>query len=330
MKKKYEVVVIAGCLLLLATLLVAFGLIKKAAIANKLNWVETYQKSNFTKRTGQLATQSDIDNARDRNCFNYNYIQIEADLAKVDPISESFGLRLRFTPCGDFGVRKLGMAQTAGIPLSKPVNITFDSFHMAFDAGKVMGGNETKVEFALGDYNEYPFDRYQSSVVYVSGLYSPNKSEVADDDPDLVLLPLAVKVSGTVQSWMTEFNQIDDFSYGPNSKRIFDGTLVGFQVTTQRSVFSLFFSILVQLMMWILPSLVAIIATRNLMSGKPPEGPAVGLSMSLLFTLPNVRATQPGVPPIGCTADAVSFLPSLLICSFGVCLLLYNLNRSFY
>ncbi|KAJ1528257.1 hypothetical protein HK405_002613, partial [Cladochytrium tenue] len=116
---------------------------------------------------------------------------------------------------------------------------------------------------------------------------------------------------------MTDYDAVEDLSYSDTGVRLYNSTLVGFQVTLRRSVLSVFFSVLVQLIMWVLPTLVAVIAIRNLLSGKPPEGPAVALSMSLLFALPNVRATQPGVPAIGCTADAVSFLPSLMICSFG-------------
>ena len=54
------------------------------------------------------------------------------------------------------------------------------------------------------------------------------------------------------------------------------------------------------------------------------EPPTIAVSAALLFALPAIRNTQPGVPVIGCTADAVGFFWNMAITSIALLLLMWN------
>lgn len=51
----------------------------------------------------------------------------------------------------------------------------------------------------------------------------------------------------------------------------------------------------------------------------------------MLFALPNIRSTQPGLPPIGCTADIMGFFWNIfLVAIAGISLLATFVYQSHY
>jgi hypothetical protein len=54
------------------------------------------------------------------------------------------------------------------------------------------------------------------------------------------------------------------------------------------------------------------------------EPPTLAIANTLLFALPALRDSQPGIPLIGCTADVVSFFWCEMLTALSSCLMLLN------
>ena len=80
------------------------------------------------------------------------------------------------------------------------------------------------------------------------------------------------------------------------------------EITARRSTTVKMYSIAVGTIMWIL-SLLDVLLVFMVWFGpnKSAELPMIAITVSLLFALPSLRNTLPGVPPLGCTLDVVSF-----------------------
>ncbi|KAJ7309435.1 hypothetical protein DFH08DRAFT_1088231 [Mycena albidolilacea] len=93
-----------------------------------------------------------------------------------------------------------------------------------------------------------------------------------------------------------------------------DGSGVNIRFTISRSPITKAFSVIIVLVMWCLRSGI-FVAAMSVWSRKRKVEPAlIAISTALLFALPNVRNSQPGIPSIaGTTSDMVGFFWNLLL-----------------
>jgi len=154
---------------------------------------------------------------------------------------------------------------------------------------------------APGNPNSYPFDLYDASIdIQVSIL--PNG-----------FLPLVVFSQGAVQG----------FTYTTNFQSSSDGSEVSIDFYVQRSTTTRVFAAIVFLLMWCLSLSIFVAAMSTWFRGKKAELPLASISTALLFALPNIRNSQPGVPsPVGTTEDMVGFFWNILLVAASAIFLL--------
>jgi len=149
---------------------------------------------------------------------------------------------------------------------------------------------------AFGNPNSYPFDSYSALLPITASIQSTGEG-----------LPLTVYTQGAVQGFTTSTT----FAEGSD-----DGSRVLVTFTIQRSNTTRLFAAIVFLLMWFLSLSIFIAAMSVWFRGKNAELPLVTISAGLLFALPNIRNSQPGVPiPVGTTEDMVGFFWNILLVS---------------
>ncbi|KAJ3314775.1 hypothetical protein HDU76_002359, partial [Blyttiomyces sp. JEL0837] len=151
------------------------------------------------------------------------------------------------------------------------------------------------------DVNSYPFEHYMSDLLQVTATYvmlSGNKSTVET-------APISMVFEGNLQTWNVEVPKLSDLDN--------DGATLELQLKYSRSGTTQFFSVLIMVIMWALSIWSITLATTLWTRDRKVEPPTLAVSISLLFALPAVRNTQPGVPAIGCTADVVSFFWAMVL-----------------
>lgn len=136
----------------------------------------------------------------------------------------------------------------------------------------VVGTGET-------DTNSYPFDRHEARITVFSSTTQ-----------------VAVFVGGQTQGWQVSDAAVVSGDYGTAT------------IGVRRSTTSIFFSMFIAAGMWLLSLSAFVVAAAVMTTRGAVQGPVVCVVASLLFALPAIRATQPGVPQFGCTVDLAGFM----------------------
>jgi hypothetical protein len=155
------------------------------------------------------------------------------------------------------------------------------------------------IPIETGNLNHYPFDRFDTEIaVYATVLIENTKP----------IIPVALSIVGAVQSFRTDLS-VGSSALSPSAVKI---KLTGFRSFTVQ-----FFSLFIFACMWILGFVVFTLATTLWFRDRKVEPATIGVAGSLLFALPAIRNTQPGVPPIGCTIDLVGFFWAMFLVIFS-------------
>jgi len=144
----------------------------------------------------------------------------------------------------------------------------------------------------FGNPNSYPFDSYSVLFPISASIISTGES-----------IPLTLYIQGAVQGFTTS----------TTFQGVNDGSRVLVTFTVQRSSTTQLFAAIVFLLMWFLSLSIFLAAMSVWFRGKNAELPLVTISTGLLFALPNIRNSQPGVPIVGTTEDLVGFFWNILL-----------------
>ncbi|KAJ7246886.1 hypothetical protein B0H12DRAFT_749964 [Mycena haematopus] len=160
-----------------------------------------------------------------------------------------------------------------------------------------------------GDVNRYPFDVF--TVDYqIYAFSSPGNASYGTP------LPMTVYADGAIQGF-----KVDTTFLGLEE----DGSGVQVTFTIRRSPITKAFSVIIIIVMWCLSSGIFIAAMSVWFRERKVELPLIAISTALLFALPNVRNSQPGIPSVaGTTSDMVGFFWNLVLVAASAFSLIVN------
>ncbi|KAJ3080067.1 hypothetical protein HK102_003339 [Quaeritorhiza haematococci] len=249
-----------------------------------------------------------------------SFIFIQAQISFVDVNNNLFQVYCTFTPTGKF-VNKDSPQSLVNVfdggdrvrkyPLQVPISITFDDKTVQFGSNQIMPSTTVTHRIAYGDPNAYPFDQYTTDTYYITARY--RNPETNQTEP----VPLLYAIVGALQSWQIQKPVVEDMSDGR-------GLVIASHLTILRSMTTRAFSIFIISMLWVLSAFVFVLSVTLWYRGRKVEPPTMAVATGLLFAMPAVRNTQPGAPPIGCTADTVGFFFNMVLGAVSVALLLLN------
>jgi len=138
-------------------------------------------------------------------------------------------------------------------------------------------------------------------------------------DTPLFISPAIVGSASGFTIWADVTPGYDETS--PGNK---DYSTAMIRFTARRTKVHVGFSILMFIIMWLMSLIVLLIAFVVHKSGKRAELGLCGVASSLLYSLPRIRETQPGIPKMGIIGDMVGYLWNMLIVAICVVSLLLN------
>lgn len=189
-----------------------------------------------------------------------------------------------------------------------PVRLLLQSTTVDFKAGTVMATQSVK-RVLDGDVNRYPFDVFTANYT-ISATTNPTQTSYGTP------LPITAYVQGAIQGF-----KIDTVFRGLSE----DGSGVQLAFTVRRSPITKTFSILILTVMWCLSSGVFVAAMSVWFRDKKVELQLISLSTAMLFALPKVRDSQPGIPAVaGTTSDMVGFFWNILLVAVSSFCLIIN------
>ncbi|KAJ3103223.1 hypothetical protein HDU97_010287 [Phlyctochytrium planicorne] len=247
---------------------------------------------------GDLGDEVDI-------CIRRNLLNINVGVANLDLVNGNYKLKIDITPCGDFIDRNrlaVGKSLVLGVNI---YNLT---------AGNPVPSLEFGSSFDSGDINNYPFDKYKAKELYLEASFFNKTSNSTE------LVPMMVFFNAGLLTYSVSKETLENV--GSEIPPSYTNIVFGFRA--KRSFTTVFFSGLIMSIMWALSLLAVFLAVTLWIKGRKVEPPTIAFSIALIFALPGIRNTQPGGPPIGCTADVVSFFWAMVLSAVTASLLLLN------
>ncbi|KAJ3103224.1 hypothetical protein HDU97_010288 [Phlyctochytrium planicorne] len=265
-------------------------------------------------------------------CRTHTFVSVNVGVSNLDLVNGNYKLKVDATPCGDLIDHK---NPTVGksIVLGTPIRFSLDSKIFNFSAGNPIPTQEFGASFDTGgnvlesctsegllimceDINNYPFDKYAANDLYIEASYFDKSTNRTDP----VSLPLMVFFNAGLLTYSVTKDKLENL--GGEIPPSYLTINLGFKV--KRSLTTIFFSGLIMAIMWALSLLAVFLAVTLWISGRKVEPPTIAFAIALIFALPGIRNTQPGTPPIGCTADVVSFFWAMVLSAITASLLLLN------
>ncbi|KAL1922241.1 uncharacterized protein VTP21DRAFT_9780 [Calcarisporiella thermophila] len=164
-----------------------------------------------------------------------------------------------------------------------------------------------ELPFDEGDAALYPFDRWQATLLILAKTVNGSIS-----------LPLSLNFKSIMQSYRLSVDiDPDPLQLGHASDKFL--YLVTFNL--EQTSFVKGFSIFVGVLMWLITLSAAAISYQIIVYGREVNLGDVAVSSTLLFALPEVRSTMPGIPKdVGQHIDVLGFIWNEVILSISVIL----------
>ncbi|KAJ3414125.1 hypothetical protein HDV05_007069 [Chytridiales sp. JEL 0842] len=241
---------------------------------------------------------------------NENLMVLRINVSQVEPLNQhTVSFNLEMFPCGDFASKDPFQDR---FNLAVPANLTFDTQTFNIPPNLPPTPLEIRSNLATGNPDNYPFETYTSNLLQVASTTLPPRSSTPQR------LPLQIFLVGALQGFKIETLELLDRSDNG------DGTLLSLQIEIKRSRTTRLFSMFVVVLMWVLCLLTVVMAGLPWLKRRKVDIPTIAFGMGLLFALPAIRNAQPGVPPIGCVIDTISFFWSMIITAAAASLMLGN------
>lgn len=238
-----------------------------------------------------------------------DHVEISVLVTAVNPSTHELTAQISLRPQGNIAKDEV----TPAVDLNLLTNNVKSPQEFSFPKGKRM--NRIEVVFPLnGEVNQYPFDRYGTTLWVLMTTPARKKPPQTSNIPESAgdqALQLAIGTTALQASTVVPLT-INLSASTPGIK--FEGSVsrgsaqvLGIELKLRRADSVISVSILLMVLMGGLAmSLLAMVL-------KATSGPQVNLvplsiCISLIFGLPALRNVQPGVPPVGALGDYFSFI----------------------
>jgi hypothetical protein len=262
-----------------------------------------------TRRSLQLRDETP---AQDR-------ITVSVLVTNVNPAAQELTAQLGFRLTGDIARDEV----TPANDLKLLINNVRGQQEFDFPQGKRM--NRIEAVFPLnGNFNNYPFDRYQTTLwLLITIPPTFNKAQVSkapENQPQVDLHEQQLAVGAVTLQRSTPIPlslvvsaAIPGIKFQGSVTRNENTQVTGIALNLRRADSLITLSVLINLMMTGLAlSVFAMVLQVTTAKGQFDLVP-LSMSLSLIFGLPALRNVQPGVPPVGAFSDYIIFIWAELI-----------------
>ncbi|KAJ1973938.1 hypothetical protein H4R35_003858 [Dimargaris xerosporica] len=221
-----------------------------------------------------------------------DYIKVTMIAQDLDFMRHKLNVYVTAVPFGKY-------ARTGRLQTELKVNVAgnFGSKNVDFKAGQKMKAVDLAVPL-LGYPRMYPFDGYETALDVMLTDTSLTSNTTDGSSPIDDTIPLQLQFYGSIQSLVLH----PDLKAYPDAPNV---VLMGLVIT--RSTVSLVFSIFIMIVMWAMALTVTVMSFQILVNRRQVGDPLITVGATMLFALPALRNSQPGIPTLGCASDILSF-----------------------
>ncbi|KAI9292669.1 hypothetical protein K502DRAFT_367395 [Neoconidiobolus thromboides FSU 785] len=253
----------------------------------------------------QIATQSELIGGS---------LNIQVDLMNVDPLNKKVDLFIQLDPIGDLSYENK--------TIKYDIDINFRFKRRSVPRGNSIEPFQLTVPFTFGNLRDYPLEEFIA--YFPLEITTKNKSISKSGDP--ILVPTSVTFYGTSQLFRIRFYDLPEDEktndYFSTYTTLDESKIVA--VRAVRPPTTLLVCSFMVVLMWCLAIAMINIAVDAVFNNREIPPPILGTSVSMLFALPALRNSQPGVPAMGCISDILGFFWCLVLISMVAVTLLFK------
>ncbi|KAI9292670.1 hypothetical protein K502DRAFT_325692 [Neoconidiobolus thromboides FSU 785] len=256
---------------------------------------------------------NNIKNYTDSN--TEDYIDLQIDLVTADPVNKKVDLFVQLDPIGGYSFKN----KTSRYD----IDINFRFIRKSILKGEFIEPFQLSLPFAEGSLRDYPFELF---LVYFPIEIIIRSSSLSSNEIDLLAANTNINFYGTSQLFRVRYEEVSNQDKSnafyssvtilPNSKLI--------MVKLLRPPTTLLVCTFMVVLMWCLAIAMINIAIDAVFNNREIPPPILGTSVAMLFALPALRNSQPGVPAMGCISDILGFFWSLVLISIAAVTLLFK------
>lgn len=214
---------------------------------------------------------------------NADYLEIDAQVLDINPTLATETVRLTVVPKGKFAVN--------GSELAAPINLDatgYSASSINLKANEIPPPIQVTLGM-VGDVSQYPLDTY-------TGLLEVTAKRIDGAAKTEDVVPTVLTVQSSKHDWSTGSKGLPS-----------EGGTVSVELTAKRGAATIAFA-LFELSIMVLLAVMAIAMTyAAIVSRKPLEFSLFVWLVAMLFALPAIRNTMPGVPGVGTIGDYAVF-----------------------
>ena len=243
-------------------------------------FIVVVQVATFVSRAKTASSDASPEIYRDAGWWaGQSFIEIDAQVLAVTPTNASETVRLTVVPHGRF-------AKNGG-ELAQSINLDADGYAggtITLLAGEIPPPVMLTLDLA-GDLSQYPLDKYTANLtINLRPVVAGQRAEVA--------VPTVLSVDSIKHDWKTNSSLIQTTNRE-----------IAVQLTSERGTATIGFALFELLIMLFLACIAVAITYAAIVSPKPLEFSLFVWLGAMLFALPAIRGTMPGVPSVGTMAD---------------------------
>jgi hypothetical protein len=185
-------------------------------------------------------------------------------------------------------------------------DIIFDFFpaQLVVKNGQIIKPFKFEVDLIEGSEKDYPFDDYKAELGFF-----------AYDNTTKQAIPLGMKANIRTISTTNKLER-------QNLKTEAGDEIYYFKAVVYRSTIVFVFCFFISFLTWILTILMIVLAYDTLIHRRELPPPVMSLGVAILFALPALRKTQPGIPDIGCAIDYLCFFWCETLVALSTCVII--------
>ncbi|KAJ9054003.1 hypothetical protein DSO57_1019016 [Entomophthora muscae] len=177
-----------------------------------------------------------------------------------------------------------------------PISYNLKYSYGVVKEGAILSPFETVVPIISGSDYYYPFDKFKAELMI----------EIMDTRTHTPL-PIEIDILVNTPSLWFDISRIENDPLLDDEDTDED-TLFRVILNINRPVFAIIFCVFIVMLMWLLSlAIFGMAIAVSVFSTSRPNGAYLGLGLACLFALPNLRSTQPEVPPLGALIDVIGF-----------------------
>jgi len=256
-------------------------------------------------------------------------VHVSVRIVEANPTASEITARLSFRLSGSIAKD----AVTPSADLRMLVNSARGPQDFDFPKGRRM--NPILAVFSLdGNVNRYPIDRHRADIwiIVTSPRRSPqppprvpNRSEIpAGMSGQLELGTAELQSSQQVPLSLDVAASIPGLKFSGTIEESEAREIDHIELIVRRTNSVIVLSFLSMLLMMALAVSVLLMAVRATAAERELDLLPLSLSITLIFGLPALRNTQPGVPPLGATSDYISFIWAENIVAFSAIVIMWT------